>query len=317
MKTVVIMNDDPVLGPVRPDYSHSYARIAEAFSEKGLAVARATSWDWASGVFAEAHGWTGAEWKPVRSVRPDAVWYKDSRVNVRTWRAWEALGNRFVNPLPFVLLARDKYAVARELPEYCPRTVSLREAAQNPSAMAGILGERVILKPRCEFGGKGVEAVARSGVEAAAKSLGTAARDWVVQEMVDCSRGIPGIAEGRHDLRAFFVGRELSHWCVRTAPSGDFRANVAAGGSTYDFLPGERPVPAALESMAREVAARVGPADGIWSADMMLDRSGRAALGEITDSPGVDVNSDDPARRILLERRLYGAVAGLFARLAK
>lgn len=317
MKTVVILNDEPVLLPVSESYAPRYAKIAAALASRGFSVARAASWDWEGGAFRRALKWSGAGWEEVSGLVPDAVWYKDSKVNARTWRVAEALGARFVNPLPFVLMARDKFAVAREFPDVSPATVTLWEAEKIPASLAALVGDKLVLKPRAEFGGRGVEIVGRARVPDLAKELGPRSRDFVLQEMVDCSGGVPGVAEGRHDLRAFFVGGALTHWCVRTAPAGDFRCNVAAGGGTYDFLPGERPVPAALEALARRVADSAGPRDGIWSADMMLDRSGGAVLGEITDSPGVDANSPDPAHQAKIESVLYGAIADLFARLTR
>lgn len=55
------------------------------------------------------------------------------------------------------------------------------------------------------------------------------ADNFIVQEYLDMSCGVPGIVEGMHDLRFSIFGKEIFPFVyVRKPAEGDFRSNISA-----------------------------------------------------------------------------------------
>ena len=55
----------------------------------------------------------------------------------------------------------------------------------------------------------------------------------MVQEYVETSGGIPGLVDGRHDLRIGLYNGEVIHGRLRTPPEGGYIANIGYGGTHY------------------------------------------------------------------------------------
>ncbi len=290
MKTVAIIHkDQPAIGTFPADYAPRYASLSAQGAKLGLRFCEASAYDWdvAAGKFSRVR----MDEKAVENFRPDLVWHKNSGTSAFVLAIDAAYGPASVNRAQLIALVGDKYATYRRFPAIMSRTVLLSEAASDPSLVAGWAGDKVVVKPRTGFGGKGVTAVAKADLAARAGEFPGAASGYVVQEWMDSSGGVPGLVEGVHDVRAVIVGGEISHFCVRAPKSGDFRCNVSAGGTSWDFRPGEKPVPQAFLDAYQAVIDGLG--DGFYSADCCLDKSGRVLLGEVNNAPGVDVDGPE------------------------
>ena len=291
MKTVAIIHkDSPDIATFPESYAPRYASLYAQGARRGLSFCEASAYDFdpASGLFSRVRLPDGTM---LENFRPDAVWHKNSAVSHFVLEIDRSFGKASVNRAPVIALARDKYVTWRRFSGLMARTALLSGALGNPAEISAWSGDSVVVKPRTGLGGKGVTAVRKADLAARAGEFPGAAANYVVQEWMDSSGGVPGLVGGVHDLRAVVIGGEISHFCVRSPKSGDFRCNVSAGGGAWDFRPGERPVPEAFLSVFSEVSAALG--DGFYSVDCCLDRSGRALLGEINNAPGVDADGPD------------------------
>jgi RimK family alpha-L-glutamate ligase len=87
------------------------------------------------------------------------------------------------------------------------------------------------------------------------------------------------VDHGGRDIRAFVVGGRVIGAIERTAPAGDWRTNVARGGSVRPF-----DLPSAWAQMAIRATAAVG-AD-YAGVDLLPSRDGRVFVLEVNGIPG-------------------------------
>ena len=85
----------------------------------------------------------------------------------------------------------------------------------------------VVLKPLSESGGKNVRIAKKRSAFPKIK-IG---QDYIVQEFIDSSKGIPGLTEGAHDLRVVLVNEKIIYSHIRKPKTNCLLANVALGGT--------------------------------------------------------------------------------------
>ena len=297
MKTVAIIHkDSPEIGTYPEGYGIFYASLASRGEKIGLRFCEASAYDWdvEKGGFSRVR--IGG--KIVSDVRPDAVWHKNSGVNAFVLAIERSLGRASVNRSETIALAGDKYATYRRFGHRMARTELLSAALREPGIVAGWRGDKVVVKPRRGHAGSGVRVVPKSALPA---DLADVAGQWIVQEWVDSSGGVPGLADGAHDVRAVFVDGRVNHYCVRTPKKG--LAFVDSSCEQRDYLPDEVRMPEGFASIWGEVASKLG--GGLYAVDCMWDSSVGPLLGEINGAPGVDAYAPDGSPEAL-ERLLDG-----------
>jgi RimK family alpha-L-glutamate ligase len=172
----------------------------------------------------------------------------------------EALGVPVLNPPRAVETAVDKYlALARLEAEGLPVPATwVGESADDALVAFERLGADVVVKPL--FGSEGRGLVRVSDVELARRTFHTLARLGAVLYVQRFVRH-PG-----YDLRAFVLGDRVIGAIRRDAPRGDWRTNVAVGGTALKVE-----LSADIESMAiraaRAVGARMAGVDLLPTAD--------------------------------------------------
>jgi ribosomal protein S6--L-glutamate ligase len=178
--------------------------------------------------------------------------------------------------LPALRRSRDKFRSLQLLEQHgvaIPRTAVVRCAEQIRPALRAVGGLPVVLKLRPGTQGIGVM-LAETGeaLEAILHTLWSVGQDLLVQELVAESRGC--------DLRALVVGGRVIAAMQRTAPPGDFRANIHRGGVGRVVQ-----LPADHERVAVEAAQIMGL--GVAGVDLLESRAGAKVL-EVNASPGFE-----------------------------
>jgi ribosomal protein S6--L-glutamate ligase len=102
-----------------------------------------------------------------------------------------------------------------------------------------------------------------------------------------------------YDLRLLVIGDAL--FCVQRSGNGDWRTNVARGGSAKAFEP-------TFEQM--QIAFKATRAVGAWMAgvDLLSDASGRDVVLEVNAVPGWKATAqalEVDIARVLLEKLLF------------
>jgi ribosomal protein S6--L-glutamate ligase len=159
----------------------------------------------------------------------------------------EAVGVPVLNPPRAVETAVDKYlALARLDATGLPVPATwVGESADDALAAFDRLGGDVVVKPL--FGSEGRGLVRVSDFELARRTFHTLARLGAVIYVQRFVRH-PG-----HDLRAFVLGDRVVGAIRRDASPGDWRTNVAVGGTARKVL-----LDAGIESIALRAAKAVG-----------------------------------------------------------
>ncbi len=207
----------------------------------------------------------------------------------------EAMGVPVLNPPRAVEAAVDKYlALARLEAEGLPVPPTwVGESAEAALGAFERLGGDVVVKPL--FGSEGRGLVRVSEFELARRTFQTLARLGAVLYVQRFVRH-PG-----YDLRVFVLGDRVLGAIRREARGGDWRTNVAVGGSASRAeLGGE--VEALAIRAARAVGARMAGVDLLPDGD----RDGLTVI-EVNAVPGwkalASVTGTDVAREILVELR--------------
>jgi RimK family alpha-L-glutamate ligase len=192
------------------------------------------------------------------------------RVNALHWL--EARGMPVINSPRAIERTVDKFyttALLQEAGLPVPDTVVCERQAEALAAVR-TMGD-VVIKPIFGSLGHGMVRVADPEVaRRVVEPLEQMSSVFYVQRAVD---------HGGRDVRVFVVGGRVVGAIERIAPAGDWRTNVARGGSAQAFA-----LPDAWEDLARRATAIVG-AD-YAGVDLLPSRDGRVYVLEVNGIPG-------------------------------
>lgn len=267
------------------DYKPYYEILAKEFARGGgemlfamppdILIAPSTF----SGALRIADGWTRVE----GPIAVDAIFNK-SLSPFKPEDGW------IINH-PVLDAACDKDDTAALFAAFCPRSTIVGSADALRPALETLRTDTIVMKPTSSYGGDGVWIGPRSDMPTPATF------PVVIQEFIDTSGGIPGVCEGRHDLRLITLGGRLVDCYVRRPAKDGYLSNVAQGGSIKQV-----PLDAVPES-AKQLATKIDAAfsnfpDRIYSADMGLDSDGTWKLIELNSPPGLPQHEEETGTQL-------------------
>jgi gamma-F420-2:alpha-L-glutamate ligase len=190
-------------------------------------------------------------------------------------RQFEEMGVPCINPSTSINIVRDKLRTGQMLAANkiaIPKTMMVRYPIDDGlveqqigfpcvvKLVTGSYGEGVYLCERKRDYKKLMEFIDTLGAK----------KTMLVQEFMNQRVG--------EDLRVFVVGGKVLGAMKRTAPEGDFRANITAGGTGEDF-----PVSGEIDYLARETARILGL--NIAGVDLLFSNDGFVVC-EANSNPG-------------------------------
>lgn len=262
-------------------FNSSYEYFSESAEKEGGEVYIAKySW-WSSGL-EKAFVYRNGGWRKVEDVEIDVVFDK-YRFDEETVKLKKQLEKEIpvLNPFDLEKLCKDKLLTYESFPDYVAETYEADE-----SSVEGILEKgKAVLKPRYDFGGKGVEVI---------DSL----KDYdfeegvLVQKFVDSTHGIPSLGvKGVHDLRVIVMDGEPLVSYIRQPESG-LISNVHRGGSMENVK--LEKVPEKVFDMVEEVDEHLERySDRLYSIDFIFDENETPWILELNSKPGLGFYSDD------------------------
>jgi len=265
-----------------PEYQQSYRLFSEIFARKGgrMYVVRGLKNYAGENSFLSGWFFDGKEW-----VRTDESFAADIIFN-RGFDFPSEQALRVVNS-PEMERRCKKHGTAELFPDDCPVTVRVDEASRLQDAIARMKTDLVVFKPLDSYGGYGVSIVKKSEADIQAP-----ATPYLLQEFIDTSKGIPGLCDGRHDLRITFFVDSLPDCYLRHPAAGEPLSNLAQGGSIRQVA--LKDIPQGARALAFKVDAKMADQpDRIYCVDMGLHDGKEWKIIELNAPPGMPIMKED------------------------
>jgi len=232
-------------------------------------------------VFKNVYQYNGEFFEPcIEDVKMDAVFDRSGGMSFPT----ENIGHKVLNNIHFKKLCNNKNATHKIIGNFMPKSVRVESTDELLNQLASFpKSSRVVLKPAKGMCGKGIiiDYPEKLSKEAIANN-----HEYILQEFVDTSAGIPNIIEGHHDLRVVIVNGEvvLSH--VRAPKEGSLLANVAQGGLIQE-VPIEN-LPEFIVARVKKIQARIDEKFGfpLYSIDLGIQNKNELFVFELNDQIG-------------------------------
>jgi hypothetical protein len=256
-------------------YRTNYKQLGKLCAEEGAEfwVVRAQESFLGSNTF--SHGWKfDGEWfaHVDETVEMDLIWNKGYLKSDKT--------TRVINNPALDELATDKWKTYEMFSLQHSPSRLLQTMEDWKKAQKELQSDVLVVKPLTGFGGDGVIIAARSELQNINPPL-----PGIAQEFVDTSGGIPGIVDGKHDLRVIMINDAIGVSYIRTPPEGGMKANISLGGRVIEVDITKLPHEAldmihAIDKKLRKFKNR------FYTIDMGRDVSGRWCVFELNSKPG-------------------------------
>lgn len=272
----------PFLNVVR---QQSYECFFDLCLKNGLQMYRASyEWyDYKKNIFKHAWTYINNKWERVNNIVPDLI-YDKTKAGIEAYYKKELISAKFIflNSLRFTQIMDDKLITSLIFQKWSKKSWIVNNERKLKNILPKIKSQKFVIKPISESGGKDVQILDKK--EALQKI--TFGNDYLVQEFIDSSSGVPGVSEHMHDLRLVFVNDKLSYSYIREPKEGNYLANLSQGGSL--FIVQKDKIPASLFPIIRyanEVFETFTPR--IYSIDFMFDQDRRPWIVELNSMPGL------------------------------
>ncbi len=190
---------------------------------------------------------------------------------------------KVVNIRKFKELCWNKWIMYSKLAEFMPKTFWVGEKENIENFLPKINTEWVVVKPFNGLKGRSVYVGPRKKVKYF--EFNPSYKNYIAQEFIDTSTGIPGITSGFHDLRVVIANKKPI-WChVRVPQKGTYKANVGQGGSLTEVDYNQ--VPESVKKVVKEVSQKFFKEfdNPIYSLDFGLEKE-KPYIFEVNDQIG-------------------------------
>ncbi len=272
-------------------YMYSYEYFYNMCKEEGVQMYRASyQWyDYRKGIF--KYAWIfekkGGGWKRVYDIKPDLI-YDKTKTRTEIEYKKELIGRRynFFNNLEFTKIIDNKLNTSLLFSEWTKKNWLVNNIEDLSSVLNKITTEKAVLKPISLSGGEGIFIEDKEELIEVVNKSGVVLRDYILQDFIDSSKGIPGVIKGVHDFRMVFVNDDLAYSYYRLPAEGSLLANLAQGGTMN--LVSLNDLPTSLQPMikrSKEIFSSFG--SKVYTIDVMFDEKKRPWVVELNSMPGM------------------------------
>ena len=204
-----------------------------------------------------------------------------------------------LNPEYVHKITASKSETYTHFAKYQPMSIVVHDAAELDQAFEAIAGDLIVVKEPESNGGRAVQIGSREAVKLALSSV----YPLIVQEFIDTSVGVAGLVDGIHDIRVKIGGGKIFGGMVRQPAPGEYRANLAQGGSARHLAPEE--IPADVSALALEIDCFFEKYPRYYAIDFANTLTGWKLI-ELNSKPGLaPVSISEPAKRVTEELADY------------
>lgn len=309
MEKVLILFGKSALNKDQPfsnkDHRLCYEYFYTLCAQSDLKMYRA-SYDWydyKKNVF--TYAWTfdvkKSAWKIVRNVQP-ALIYDKTKADMECYYKKELIAKNYtiINNLNFTRILDDKLITSMIFDKWSKKSWIVNSHEKLKKILPKIKSQKFVIKPISESGGKNIYIVDKKNVDKIAVD-----REYIVQEFIDSSSGVPGIKTSfsMHDLRLVFVNETLAYSYLREPAIGSYLANLSQGGS-LTIVPKEK-LPNSLKPIINYVNEVFETfANRVFSVDLMFDENNKPWIIELNSMPGLFYTPEEKPHIIALYKEL-------------
>lgn len=232
-------------------------------------------------IFKNAYRYNGEFFEPTDgSLKMDAVFDRSGGMSFPP----KDIGYKVLNNIYFKRLCNNKNETHKIIGEFMPKSARITNADELLEQLK-LFSESslAVLKPAKGMCGKGIiidhpEKIARIHIEDR--------QEYVLQEFVDTSEGIPEIIGGYHDLRIVIADGKIVLSHVRIPREGSLLANVAQGGSIQEVP--VKDIPKFIIDMIKKIQTRIDEKFDypLYSIDLGIQDEIRLFVFELNDQIG-------------------------------
>lgn len=278
-------------------YKDSYMRLAQFAEARNIDLRFVLGVEqYENGVFKSYWKYENENYTYIpKSFVADLVYLKE--------RSRKFEGMKRVNSIFLEEICRDKILTASVFPQFVKKTILL--TAENISDLDKLRTEVVVLKPRSGTGGKNVQVLDKQQITAQM----LANDEFVVQELIESSSGIPNLIEQRHELRLYVMNGEIQSAYIRLPATGSYLSNISQG-ATVQLITTDQ-IPQSARKIASEVDTKFTETfPRVYTVDLMYEKD-QAWIVELNDQPGLPDVSVQPLTDNYLHVLLDLFVSGL------
>lgn len=260
-------------------------------------------YDFKKNVF--TYAWTfnisGSAWEIARDIKPALIYDKTS-AGMEVYYKKELIAKHytFINNLNFTRILDDKLITSLIFDKWSKKSWIVNSHEKLKKILPKIKSQKFVIKPISESGGKNIYIVDKKGVDKI-----TIDREYIVQDFIDSSSGVPGIKTSlsMHDLRLVFVNETLAYSYLREPAKNSYLANLSQGGS-LTIVPKEK-LPESLMPILRYVNKVFDSfSNRIFSIDLMFDENDRPWIIELNSMPGLFFTPEEKPHIVTLYKEL-------------
>lgn len=275
------------------DYQYSYEYFYSLCQENGIQMYRASyEWyDYKKHIF--KHAWIyegeGGNWKKVENIQPDLI-YDKTKARMETYYKKDIMGEHypFINDQVFTRLIDDKLTTSLIFPRWSKKSWIVNSREDLLAILPKFSSGKIVLKPLSDSGGKGVMILTKTEAE----NIEEIQKNYIAQEFIDSSGGVPGVSQNMHDLRLVFVNEKIIYSYIREPKEGSYLANLAQGGKLI-IVPKEK-LPKSIDPIVEKAnGAFITFNPRIFSLDLMFDKDGKPWIVELNSMPGLYFTSEE------------------------
>lgn len=287
MKKVVIIQgeDDWDKMDLYGKYKKAYEDLYEFGEKKGIKFYRAFVGWYNSKRNSFEKAWTfdsqNKKWIRVKNISPDLVWDKMASTKpLKVLNLRKKIKAKIINNSKGTDKIIDKYYVYNLFKQVSPKTFHIKNKKDLVKKIDKINSKKVVLKPTKGSGGQGIIIESKDKI----KQKNPEIEDYILQEFVDTSKGIPGLVKGNHDLRMVVVDGKISYAYLRMPAKNKLLCNLHQGGRMK--IVKNQKIPKQALMIFSHIKNSLKNPIKIYSIDVFFEDE-KAYLIEINTKPGV------------------------------
>lgn len=263
-----------------------YFDVAKRAEKKGMRF-HMSAFEWyKNGKFTK--GWVveGDKWVRAFNIKPDLVFDK-TKLEAKYIKLKRLFSRKGIMLNPFFIeeLCSDKLKTFRLFPKLTPRLFLVRNGKDLKDNMKKIRSDLAVLKPRSGSSAHGLY------IENKKKLLKKKIQeDYVLQEFIDTTNGMPGLTKKVSDVRIIVAGGKVVDLSMRTQDKG-LVSNISRGGKLTRLKVEQ--TPKEMMKATKEIDKKLKDYNPrMYAADFVLDEKGKAWLIEMNSKVGTPFYND-------------------------